>query len=177
MKSKIAILAVLFLSALVAIACSDNSDAEESTQTVGREAASGDGVFDDTSAFRVRLNYPNHWEPDPDYYLRFSGPDGFVSINAQESEGGIDGAADAIAHHKLAPYGVDPQVEVITLGGADGRVIRPSEDQHPDLRGQVALVLERTPPLTVDGETYSYLVIEADGDHFERIVKSVELLD
>ena len=166
-------ISVLLLLFLGSTACSDRGD-DRGVPTGDVAAVS---AFEDPGGYRARLEYPATWTRDPDYDLRFSGPDGFVSIVAQEGPGGLEGNVEAIAKHKLAPYGSDPEIESITVDGANAVVIRPSADQHADLRGQVALVVERETPMTIRGERYTYLVIEADSAHFEAIVRSISLRD
>ena len=163
-------LALVVFVTLCVTACSSDSGGSESS-------ADAPGVFDDRVEFRVRIEFPVGWRRDPDYELRFSGSDGYVSIVAQDGPGGLKGVADAIAHHKLQPYGSQPEIEAITVDGANGLVIRPSADQHADLKGQVALVLERESPLIVSGENYSYLIIEVDGAHFAQVISTISLYD
>jgi len=155
------------------------SPTSESTSTAGPR---GDvTVYEETDEHRVRLEYPASWTRNPDYFVQFDGPDGFVQVGDLGNDGqGLDAAVEAIAHHKLMPYGSDPTLEPVTVDGVEGVLIRPSADQLPanvplDKR-HVAVVIPRGEPLHIGGSDYEYLVLYVDEAHAESILASVVLL-
>jgi len=149
--------------------------------TGGTGTAPAWAVYEEADEHRVRLAYPASWTRNPDYLVQFDGPDGFVQVSDLGNGGqGLDAAVEAIAHHKLMPYGSSPTLERVLVDGVESVFIRPSDDQLPANvpldKEHVAVVIPRGEPLHIGGTDYEYLVLYMDEAHADSILASVALL-
>jgi len=122
--------------------------------------------------YNVTLQYPVHWERDPRSDLRFGGADGFLQLSAANADT-LDRAAEAEANHKLRPYGFQPAVTTTRVQDQDARLILPSNDQAPEMKGQAALIVRYPKPVQIAGSSYPYLVLWADKGHVEAIADTL----
>lgn len=137
--------------------------------TVSRTEASAWQTYTN-AAYHVTLQYPATWQKDPRYDERYSGSNGFFALGATSGEGRtIDGVADGEAHHKLHPYGSNPQITKVRVSGQEGRLILPAADQPPEMENQAAVVVQPPAPIRVGGDSYHYLLLHADRQHIEDI--------
>lgn len=142
----------------------------------GFQAEAGTGAWQTytNDAYHITLKYPAAWQKDPRYDERYGGSDGFFAINAVSGEGRTtDDVAASEAHHKLKPYGSNPEVQKMQVDGREGRLIWPAADQPPEMQGQAAVVVESPSPIQVGGVTYQYLILTADRQHIEDIARSL----
>lgn len=106
---------------------------------------------------------------------RYGGNNGFFALGAASGEGRtIDQVADGEAHHKLRPYGSNPQIIMkIEVSGQEGRLILPATDQPPEMENQAAVVIQSPTPIGVGGDSYHYILLYADRQHIEDISRSL----
>ena len=120
--------------------------------------------------FQVTLQYPAGWQPVSGYDERYGGADGFFQISAMSGQGWtLDEACDSHAHHKLQPYGSEPQIESVQIQNQDACLILPSADQPADMQGQAALVVPYSQPVQIGGAVYQYFILWADREHIREI--------
>lgn len=90
----------------------------------------------ENTLFRISLQYPGHWKPNPAYGIyggipsRMDAIDGFFSVDAMggRDDWTLEQATQLQVTHKLKPYGENPQVRTITVGGQEGKLIIPQEE-------------------------------------------------
>ena len=73
----------------------------------------------------------------------------------------------------LQPHGSAPAIETLTIQGQEARLIMPSADQRQDLEGRAALLVRYPAPVTIQGESYEYLVLLADRGHIRGIASTL----
>lgn len=101
----------------------------------------------DSTDFRVSLRYPALWQAvyPRDTYVgqeRVQGVDGFFQIlSFVAAVRSAEEICQAMAEHKLRPYGSAPTVRPTTLQGQDACYVWPSEDQPGQPRYEVLLVV------------------------------------
>jgi hypothetical protein len=103
---------------------------------------------------------------------RFAGADGFVQIGAVFAESLADACQDQIGQAG-APYGSGPRVDQIVVAGRDACLVTPGADQPAQYKGQAALIVAYPTPVTVNAQTYGYLLVLADLPHIRAIGASV----
>lgn len=126
-----------------------------------------------SQVFGITFEYPDNWRPTPGYEERYGGPDGFFSVSTCCHGLSMDAVADLEAHHKLQPYGSTPAIETLTIQGQEARLIMPSADQRQDLERRAALLVRYPVPVTIQGESYEYLVLLADRGHIRGIASTL----
>lgn len=123
-----------------------------------------------SQVYRVTLQCPANWQPIPGYDLRYGGTDGFFQLSAMSGQGWtLYQVCDSQAHHKLLPYGSQPQIERVQIQGQEACLILPSADQPADMQGQAALVVPYSQPVQISGVVYQYLILWADREHIREI--------
>ena len=129
--------------------------------------------------YGVNLSYPAGWDWVPGYDgSRLGGREGFLQLDAaRSSDGFIDGVAEQAAYHPLLPYGSQPSIQHLVVGGQSARLILPSADQPEEMAGQAQLVVAYPTPLVIAGEAYAFLVVYGDADHILEIAKSLAFAD
>jgi len=132
----------------------------------------------DDPVYRVALAYPDSWQPVAGYSERYGGSDGFFQISAL---GGGDWtlaqACENDASHKLQPYGTDPRIEYIQVGGRDACAIWPSADQDPSMENLATALVAYPRPVEINGNAYAYFVLAADKDHLLAVASSLRFAD
>ena len=131
------------------------------------------GVFR-SARFPIRFTYPADWEPIEGYEARYGGPDGFIQADALDGAGWtLDEAAIHLASHQLRPYGSDPTVVLLLIGGQSARLILPSDDQPAAMRGEALVVIGAPHVVEIDGARYNFLLLYGDLDHLRGIAATV----
>lgn len=111
-----------------------------------------------SAAYNLTLQYPAVWKKDSHYGERYSGSDGFFALAAASGVGRtIDQMADGEAHHKLRPYGSNPQIRKVEVSGQEGRLILPATDQPPEMANQAVMIVQSPASIRVGGDSYRYL--------------------
>lgn len=142
-------------------------DASPTTQAPGGERA---------QALGVSLVLPAGWSAVPDEPNRWAGDEGFVQIDAATGAPADVVCADQ-ADHPLAPYGVSPTVEAVTIAGVQGCLVLPSDDQPEEMEDQAMAAFPLPTPVSQDGATYDIGVIYASTDHLRDLVATVDFVD
>jgi hypothetical protein len=100
---------------------------------------------------------------------------GFVHIAAIDAPS-LDEAVAAEVEHHLRPYGSQPIIENIHVGGQEARLIIPSKDQSADLSRQAAIIVHSPEPIEISGQLYHFLIIWADQEHIRAIAQTVRFI-
>jgi hypothetical protein len=135
------------------------------------------------AAYGISLQRPSHWVSVPEHSdpalgeLSFAADDGFFLISALENPGLIDAVAAGEANHALMPYGSDPTIEALVVAGQEARLIRPSADQYPSMKGQAALIVRYPRPVTVQGHAFNFFALYADEGHIEELAQTLHFLN
>jgi hypothetical protein len=133
-------------------------------------------------AFGIVLERPPDWEVDAEYSdpetgdTRYTGANGFVQVAAIDAPS-LDEAVAAEAEHHLRPYGSQPIVEHIRVGGQEARLIIPSEDQPADLSRQAAVIVRYPAPIEVGGQPCNLLIVWVDPEHIRAIVQTMRFIE
>jgi hypothetical protein len=129
---------------------------------------------------KLRLSYPAHWsfldgDPGSEHY---SGSDGFFRLSTIASGGmSLDELTQAEANHALQPFGSQPEIATIQVGGTEGRRITPSADQPriDDTDQAWGEVLVPFPlPVMVNGFLADYAILQADLKHLDSLAGSLQ---
>jgi hypothetical protein len=150
----------------------------------------------DNPAFKIELEYPVSWVPDP--RASYNACDDSIPEAYRDSRGkeygyfqvsaigapllSIDEVAKTEASHKLKPYGANWQVVPLTIDGRDARLIlrdkpSPAWDDLATLivpYAEPPIVL-RTPSGGERPDSYNYLVVNAHQDYIRSIAQTVKL--
>jgi hypothetical protein len=135
------------------------------------------------AAYAVSFQRPSQWVIVPEHSdlelgdLSYAGDDGFFIVGALESPASIHEVAAGQASHALQPYGSDPTIETQVVAGQEARLIRPSADQYPSMKGQSALIVRYPRPVTIQGHAFNFLVLQADGDHIDLLAQSLSFVE
>jgi hypothetical protein len=129
-------------------------------------------------AYGVNLRYPPEWKPVAGYgYDRYEGEGGFFGISAGGADDiTIDQMANNEAKHALHPYGTEPYIQKIVIDGQDARLVMPSPDQSPSMKGQAMLIVEYPMPYTVGSETYRFFIFWSDRANIQDIASSITFI-
>lgn len=149
------------------------------TITRQEEAANAPVVARYTNyAYGVQLRYPPAWQPRLGYsYDRYEGESGFFGLSAGGVDDiSIDQMANNEAKHPLKPYGAEPYVQRLMIDGQNARLILPSPDQDPSMRGQAVLIVEYPVPMQISGEFYRFFVFWADRANIQDIASSIKFI-
>ncbi len=124
--------------------------------------------------FRVSFRYPPSWQFDAVHGGEsYRGEDGYFILDAIGSGGAaIDAvAANQVSHH-LLPFGTNPVIEELEVGGQEARLILPAADAS---MGDQALLIVRYPqPVTIQGTDYDDFALYADQAHIRTIAQTVQ---
>lgn len=127
--------------------------------------------------FQVSFKYPADWKPNPKYYNRYEGEEGFFQISATSGEGlSIDKVTEFDAYHKLKPFGSSPQIKKLEVQGQEARLILPSSDQPVENDNRTELIIKYPTPVKIKGSTYYYFTLSAHKDYIERIAKTIKFI-
>lgn len=129
-----------------------------------------------SSVFRVSLQYPAGWKANVAFSgstenPRYEGDDGFFMVDAMSAaaDWSLDQAAEPLARHKLRPYGDNPDIIPMRVGGQEARLIVPREEKIKE----AALVARYLEPLTLG---YNFFWLYADRAHIEQIAMTIRFL-
>jgi hypothetical protein len=142
--------------------------------------------FQTVSHVEIGVTYeiPGSWTPTPNGSGASWAEDGATGFVLAYPGGmrplTLAGMCDLQAHHIRRPFGTRP---LVTYGSIDGRracLVTPSPDalpqsrraDGPSFRASLAVMAFLT-PVEVAGESYSYLLLETDTDHFRSITASL----
>ena len=131
------------------------------------------------AAYAVSFQRPTQWVVVPEHNdpvlgkRSYSGEDGFFLIDALENPGTIDQVAAGEANHALMPYGSNPTIEALVVAGREARLVRPSADQYPSMRGQAALIVRYPQPVNVQGHLFNFFVLYADVGHIGTMAQGL----
>lgn len=127
--------------------------------------------------YQVSLKYPADWKPNPKYYDRYEGEEGFFQISAVSGEGlPIDKVTEFDAYHKLKPYGSNPQIEELKIQGQEARLILPSSDQPEEMANHAGLIIKYPTPVKIKCSTYNYFILSAHKDYIISIAKTLKFI-
>lgn len=126
-------------------------------------------------AYSVNLRYPPEWRPVGGYsYDRYEGETGFFGISAGGIDDiSIDQMANNEAKHPLRPYGTDPYIQRLMIDGQEARLVLPSPDQDPSMKGQAVLIVEYPVPVMIGSQPYRFFVFWADRANIQDIASSI----
>jgi TolB protein len=194
-------LLMALLAAGVAVSCSDSKPsvqpmstlppaAAEPSPTVGASAqpSAEAALASYTNAvFKLELQYPANWVPDPQYAANIGGgidemyrdargrESGFFQVNAVSAENQtLADVARGEVSHKLKPYGDNPTIETLTVSGREARLILPDEATAPE-PFVAELVVPYTSPVFIAGSRYSFLIIYAHKDFIRAFADTLAL--
>jgi hypothetical protein len=129
---------------------------------------------------KLRLSYPSGWsflDGDPGSE-KYGGTDGFFRATNTASGGmSIDELVQAEANHALQPFGSQPEITAVQVGGIEGRKITPNADQPrmddtDQAWGEVLVPFPR--PVMVNGFLADYAILQADLEHLDSLAGSLE---
>ena len=126
------------------------------------------------------LKYPSHWKSEEGYFSngkRYSGEDGFLQFSAiEEFAEGIDEISQYEAYFD-EPYGSNPLIENLEVGGQEARLILPSSDQSKDMKNRAALIIRYPKPIIIKEVRYPYLDLLVDADHIRQILSTFRFVE
>jgi hypothetical protein len=183
-------IAVLVLSAgisLALLACSSSSSTSPSEPTPSvspsvqpaLEPTAQPGAWKEyvNPDYAVSLRYPGEWQQTGD--ARFEGQDGFFAMDAMSSGYSLEDTCANVANHTLKPYGSNPIIEYLSIQGANGCLVLPSDDAPPSEKSLATLILPYPAPVRVHCNEiahFNYFVLDADKDHIRQIADSVSFI-
>lgn len=134
-----------------------------------------------SQAFFVRVGYPSGWQRVGEADLRLEGPDGFVGLSALGSTANppdpLNVICDNQAHHKLLPYGTQPQVTTQIVADQQACLIMPSDDQDPVMHSMATLIVSYPVPIDRGGGVVDqFLNVDADKNHIRQIADRLTFL-
>ena len=181
------LLAALLALAAAAVSCSDGSKAEPTatpapTATVPPSPQPTLTPYTNAE-FKVQLQYPVDWVPDPQYAANIGGgvdemyrdargrEYGFFQVNAANAPGTLDDVAQGEANHLLKPFGEHPEIERVTVGGKEARLILPESSAPEPFTAE--LIVPYQASLFIAGSTYSFLIIYGHVDFIRGIAATM----
>lgn len=129
-------------------------------------------------AYGVALRYPPEWRPlGGAAYDTYEGVDGFFSISAGGT--GVAGLDDMVRNEigSKNKYGSEPAILDLRIDGRGAKLIMPSPDQAPVLKGQAALIVRYPNPVKIGPNTYGFFVFWADRAHIQDIASSITFVN
>jgi TolB protein len=125
--------------------------------------------------YQISLEFPTDWQPASDTtFDSYSGVSGFFNLSISNAK---DSSISALAEKDTSDiahvYGSVPTTSSLVVDGQSAVLIMPSSDQDPSLRGQSELIVAYPTPITVSGEVYMYLILQADKAHIVDIAHSL----
>ncbi|WBW98259.1 peptidase M56 [Oceanirhabdus sp. W0125-5] len=125
--------------------------------------------------YKISFKYPAEWKPNPSYFNKYEGTNGFFQISASSGENlSIDDIVKFEITHVSKPYGNNPTIKKLTIQRAEARLIIPSNDQGAEMNNQAGLIVTYPKPIKINSTTYSYLILWADKNHIEEISNSIQ---
>ncbi len=127
--------------------------------------------------FAVSLRYPGNWQQTGD--ARFEGQDGFFAMDAMSSGYSLEDTCAVVANHTLKPYGSSPTIEYLSVQGANGCLVLPSDDAPPSEKPLSTLILPYPAPVRVHCNEIAhlnYFVLDADKDHIRQVADTVSFI-
>lgn len=128
-----------------------------------------------SKTYGIKLVYPYLWSRIEDE--RYEGIDGFFQVSAVPGNGSLEEVSSLEAHYKLKPYGTQPLMTMLQVGGSEGCMILPSEDQLHEMRGQAALIVRYKAPAIIKGVRCGHLMILTNNAHIKGIAETLEFLE
>lgn len=139
--------------------------------------------------FHVQLDFPAPWVPDPNYGGSFGGVstayvdqrgrgDGFLQIDALSSPS-IDYAVQAVAYHKLKPYGDAPEISDISLPGGQAKLILPDPNGGPSSTGVATIIISYPPSVDTTGllgGPYPFFELHARPQDIAQIAHTLQFI-
>lgn len=124
----------------------------------------------------VSFRYPSHWQHGAAYSdgTEFEGPDGMVQIIASEGTSPMN-VCHGAATHKLRPFGQHPRIQALKVQGQAACVVWPSADQGAPHDAE--LVVAYPHPVTINGNVWPYLIVDADKNHMRAIIDTVRFIE
>src|SRR3990172_4431643 len=186
-----ALVLVPTVALVVAVACDGGAGQPSATPTpspAASETPTSSLTPYSNAAYQIELAYPPAWTPDPQYANIGGGIDeaysdprgreyGYVQVDALNAEGQtLDDAAEGVASHKLKPYGENPVIEPLTVGGREARLILPDE-ASPELYDAVLIVPYESPVRIATLGSYNYLIVYAHKDFVRSLAETVTLAE
>lgn len=124
--------------------------------------------------FEVTFNYPGTWNQIGGYdYDHFEGDNGFFGVSSAGGDVSLEEVTREAYDHPLLPYGKHPVLENLKVDGQPAKLIVPSDDQDPSLKGQAALIVKYPTPVKINGNTYYYFVLWADKENIQTIIPTI----
>lgn len=129
--------------------------------------------------FKVTFNYPSTWNQIGGYdYDRYEGEGGFFGVSGGgNASTTLEEMTRNAYDHPLKPYGVHPILENVRVDGQQGKLILPSDDQDPSMKGEAQLIVKYPQPITIAGNTYSYFILWADKENIKNIIPTITFRD
>jgi len=112
--------------------------------------------------YHIGFIYPSSFTQNTKYINRFEGKEGFFQFDALKGGGTIEKVASYEAFNDLKPYGESPEIEKSILDGQEAILIIPSKDQNLEMKGQAAFIVKYPKAITINNESYNYLILWAD---------------
>ncbi len=128
-------------------------------------------------SFGVSLRHPPGWQVATGYLERLQGMDGYVALNALQGSGLTPRAAAlSQAQQTLSPFGANPQLRAMRIGGQSGYLILPAQGQAKGAQADAeAIVLYPTPQM-ISGVPYRYLIVMSTARDLLPIVRTLVFL-
>lgn len=124
--------------------------------------------------YGVSFRYPAQWHHSDEYgEIEFDGQDGSVQVTASKGTA-LRPLCNGAATHKLKPYGKHPQVQFLKVLDRPACIVWPSADQGEPYFAE--LIVKYPQPLMIDGDSWTYLIINADKDHLRPIMRTLQFI-
>lgn len=78
------------------------------------------------------------------------------------------------ATHKLRPFGQHPRIRSMKIQGQTACLVWPSSDQGAPHDAE--LVVEYPHPVTIKGDPYTQLIVDADKNHILAIIDTLKFI-
>ena len=129
--------------------------------------------------YQISFKYPRAWRKNPRYEDKYEGETGYFEVGDFESDNeNIDEAVQEQVDEDYKPYGENPTIRRFVVDGQPARVIYPSEDQPDFFKDRdAAIVVQYPQPITVDGDTYRYVVIWATPQYIPLIISTFKFVN
>jgi hypothetical protein len=122
---------------------------------------------------QVVFRFPKSWTHPQGLYedrTYFEGPDGSVQLGANDADT-PEVVCRGSATHRLQQYGSHARIQSLSVQGRRACIVWPSADQ--EYPWYVELVVELPRPVEINGDQYRLLMLNADKDHFQTIIKTL----
>jgi|SRR6185312_4905752 len=125
--------------------------------------------------YDVSLEFPADWQPTSDTtFNSYSGSSGFFNLSVSNAQNtSVSALAKSDADDTAHPYGSAPTTSSLVVDGQPAVIITPSSDQDSSLEGRAEMIVEYPKPISVSGQTYDYLILQADKVHITDIARSL----